>query len=191
MVVWVENVTIVILLTSVSTCCLNFIFLIMRPRLVQWCAHPSRHKNGSKVGRTVTFPKGQRAIRERLAAYMCSRYRSTIGGTKRIVKPSDFLCTACYHFEHNRMLRRYSELQPAQHDTEENFDGNNDNGTLFSINSDEELFEEDNEELIDTSLSDSTEQKYSQIESLKILNSVFELLKIETVNDVYVLYKLL
>ena len=63
--------------------------------------------------------------------------------------------------------------------------------TLFSINSDEELFEEDNEELIDTSLSDSTEQKYSQIESLKILNSVFELLKIETVNDVYVLYKLL
>jgi hypothetical protein len=157
----------------------------MTPKLVKWCAHPSRHKDCVKVGRSITHPKGKRVIKKRLAQYICFRYRRVIGGKKTVIKPSDYLCNTCYNFEYDYMVKKYGVIEPKQRVSDEEVDDTiNNNDFIGSVDSNEESFEEASEEISYTSTPDMKEDAYSRMEAQKVVNEVFHLLKIEPIDDV-------
>ncbi|CAF0925691.1 unnamed protein product [Rotaria sordida] len=153
----------------------------MSSKLVKWCAHPSRHKNCTKVDRSINHPKGKRSVRTRLANSICKRYRRIIGDTKVIIKGSDYLYNTCYNFEYDYMIKKDGTAKSIQDDFDETIDAND---FICSTDLNEKIFEEKNDELMDIETLDMNDFSYSQLEALKVLNELFHLLKIEPVNDI-------
>lgn len=158
----------------------------MSPRLIRWCAHPTRHINCTKIGYKTTHPKGKRIVKNKLAYYIQTQYRRSIGSTKVTIKEGDYLCTSCYELENNKMNKKYGILQASETDVGETI---LDTRVQFSVNSNEDLFDEEIEVSSNQSpLNTPTKYMNSQSETFNVLNAVFDLLKIDRIIDVYVHY---
>ena len=88
----------------------------MSPRLVRWSAHSTRHSNCTKVGCKANHPKCKRVVRQKLASFIQTQYRRSIGSTKIKIKEGDRLCTGCYNFENNKMNKKYGTSQESSAD---------------------------------------------------------------------------
>ena len=80
-------------------------------------------------------------------------------------------------------MRKYYMSKSVEDDIDENFDEMDAYGNLSSINLNDESFEEQNEGMINAPISETSKYVYSQMESMTLLNTVFELLKIEPITD--------
>ena len=161
----------------------------MSPKSTKWCAHPIQHKNCTKTGCKTTHAKEKRVIRKKLSKFMQVQYRRIIGGSKTIIKEGEFLCTSCYNLENNKMNKKYGVSKAAQDSVGENVNKIDSNTGSFSLNSDEDSSDENSELSLHLSRSSSLmEQTCLQMESINVLNTIFELLQIKPLTDRYVFY---
>jgi hypothetical protein len=160
----------------------------MARRSTIWCAHPTRHKNCSKVGYKITHPKGRRAVSKQVAQYIQKYYSRGIGKSKLKIREGDFLCTSCYDFECKKVNKKYNSTQ-VQEGVVENHLEVEPMELLFSSDSSEEQPDNEDETLSSSSKISSNvsmDQFYYKQEAVDLLNNIFELLNMERIADVYV-----
>ncbi len=161
--------------------------LTMARRSTIWCAHPTRHKNCSKVGCKITHPKGRHAVSKRVAQFIRKYYNRGIGKSKLTIREGDFLCTNCYDFECKKMNKKYDSTQ-VQEGVVENHLEVEPMELLFSSDSSEEQPDNEDEALSSSSQISSNvsmDQFYYKQEAVDLLNNIFELLNMERIADVY------
>ena len=78
------------------------------PSSKRWCAHPSRHLNDTKIGRSPSHPQGYHPISVQLTRNMQTQYTRSRGMKKISLKEGDRLCKICYYSERARFDKLYS-----------------------------------------------------------------------------------
>ena len=151
------------------------------PRLVRWCAHPIRHSNYTKVGCKTNHPKRKGVMRQKLASFIQTRYRSSIGNAKIKIKEDDHLCTRYYNFENNKVDKKYGASQVSNEDIAEIVDGKN---IQLDVDSNLDSVDEEMNLSINASASNSPiKYQSSQTQALNLLNAMFDLLSIDRIVD--------
>ena len=71
---------------------------------VRWCAHPTFHRNATRIGSRPTHPRGDRKVDEELARFINNALQSSTYENMTSIRQGDLLCRACYVKERHALV---------------------------------------------------------------------------------------
>jgi hypothetical protein len=157
----------------------------------RWCAHPLRHKDASKTGRSPSHPQGKYLIQAPLAGFLNRAYVDTTTELKRTTFGEKYLCTRCFEYE----MARFQNTAISS-DAEEVADSEDSTcQRLRPLFRKKKLRLRDDHKgpsshgypgsrKSDTSSEDESSVTHEVSASREILNSVFKVMNIEKIADV-------